>query len=187
MAIKVWQARRYFDSRGWFSETFSARQAADFGIHDVFVQDNQSYSEKRGTIRGIHFQVAPFEQAKLVRCVKGRMLDIVVDLRQGSPSYGQSLSVELTARDGEQVFIPAGFGHAFVTLEDHCEVAYKVTQFYAPQAEAGLRWDCPKLAIDWGLDDTEPVVSSKDAALPGLAGFASPFDYDGRPMILERL
>lgn len=181
--IILFAPRRFGDSRGWFSENFNARREVRNGIDVDFVQDNQSSSASVGTIRGIHFQRPPHAQAKLVRCSRGSLIDYAVDLRRGSPTYGQYRSAELSADNGQQFFIPIGFGHAFVTLEPATEICYKVSDFYDPECDGGIRWDCPELAIGWPL--VGPVVlSDKDAALPTLADFDSPFNYDGQPMTL---
>lgn len=155
------------------------------GIDSTFVQDNQSYSKYSGTIRGIHFQRPPRAQAKLVRCVKGRILDYAVDLRRGSPTYGHHVCAELSAQNGHQLFVPIGFGHAFVTLEDDTEVAYKVSNVYSPEHDGGIVWNDPALGIDWPLPDGGAVLSAKDQALPLLAQFESPFEYDGNPLALN--
>jgi dTDP-4-dehydrorhamnose 3,5-epimerase len=146
------------------------------------VQDNQSYSKPAGTIRGIHFQRPPQAQDKLVRCVCGAIRDYAVDLRRGSPTYGHHVSFELSAENGDQLFVPIGFGHAFVTLEPDTEVTYKVSNYYSPEHEGGIRWNCPTLAIDWPLPPEGAMLSPKDERLPVLADFDSPFDYDGDPL-----
>lgn len=175
--------RRFDDERGWFVELYNARRFAELGFERLFVQDNQSLSKQAFTIRGFHFQVPPHAQDKLVRCVRGRILDFAIDLRCGSPTYGRWVYAELSAENGRQLLVPVGFGHGFVTLEPDCEVAYKVTGYYAPECDAGLRWDDPSINVDWGLPEgTQPVLSDKDRALPLLADFNSPFDYDGRPL-----
>ena len=155
------------------------------GIDSTFVQDNQSYSKYSGTIRGIHFQRPPRAQAKLVRCVKGRILDYAIDLRKGSPTYGHHVYAELTAQNGHQLFVPIGFGHAFITLEDDTEVAYKVSDVYSPECDGGIVWNDPALGIDWPLPAGGAVLSAKDQALPLLAQFESPFEYDGNPLKLN--
>jgi dTDP-4-dehydrorhamnose 3,5-epimerase len=139
-----------------------------------------------GTIRGIHFQRPPHAQAKLVRCSRGRLLDFAVDLRRGSPTYGQHVAAELTAGKGEQLFVPVGFGHAFVTLEPDTEICYKVSDHYAPDCDDGLRWDCPRIGIDWP-DVGAAILSDRDLTLPTLAEFDSPFAYDGAPMRMIRV
>jgi dTDP-4-dehydrorhamnose 3,5-epimerase len=176
--------RRHGDERGWFMETYNARALAADGFETPFVQDNLSLSKPVGTLRGIHFQAPPDGQDKLVRCARGRILDIAVDLRRGSPTYGKWVGAELSAENGRQLLVPIGFGHAFVTLEPDCEVAYKCTALYAPASDGGVRWDDPDLAIDWPLPEGgAPVLSDKDRVLPTLAEFTSPFEYDGRPLL----
>ena len=160
---------------------YNAHREADIGIDVPFVQDNQSYSASAGTIRGIHFQRPPHAQAKLVRCSRGRLIDYAVDLRRGSPTYGHHVAAELTAEKGEQLFVPVGFGHAFMTLEPGTEICYKVSDYYERGCDDGLRWDCPEIAIDWP-DVGTAVLSERDLTLPTLADFDSPFDYDGTPM-----
>lgn len=174
--------RRFADERGWFSETYSRRAAAAAGIADAFVQDNHSLSRPLGTLRGLHFQLPPRAQGKLVRCPRGRIMDYAVDIRRGSPTYGRWLAAELTAENGHQLFVPVGFAHAFLTLEPDTEVAYKVTDDYAPDHEGGIRWDDPDLAISWPLPAPGPVLSPKDAVLPPFSAFDSPFPYDGEPL-----
>lgn len=183
--IKLIKTCRFSDPRGWFRENFVENRWADQLEADLhFVQDNQSYSARPGTLRGIHFQLPPHAQAKLIWCLRGSIYDVAVDLRLGSPTYGHYVSAELSAENGMQQFIPVGFGHGFVTLEPDTEVAYKVSDYYAPECEAGLRWDCPELGIDWPLPPSGPLLSSKDEALPGLAEFSSPFPYDGNPLFV---
>lgn len=173
---------RHVDTRGWFSETYVDRRWAESGVDVAFVQDNHSYSAPVGTIRGIHFQTPPHAQAKLVRCVRGSIVDYAVDLRVGSPTYGHHVAAELSAENGHQLFVPVGFGHAFVTLEPDTEVVYKVSDYYAPDCDGGLRWDCPTIGIDWPLPATGAVLSPKDELLPVLADFQSPFTYAGDPL-----
>jgi dTDP-4-dehydrorhamnose 3,5-epimerase len=174
--------KRFQDARGWFSETYQRDRFKAAGIAADFVQDNQSYSGPAGTLRGIHFQTPPHAQDKLVRCLKGRIWDVAVDLRAGSPTFGQHIATELTAEGGEQFYIPIGFGHAFLTLEPDCEVAYKTSDFYAPECDGGIIWDDPELGITWPLPGAAPELSDKDARLPRLKDFVSPFAYDGRPL-----
>lgn len=174
--------KRFEDPRGWFSEVWQRDRFIAAGIDEDWVQDNQSYSRPAGTLRGIHFQTPPHAQAKLVRCLRGRIWDVAVDLRSGSPTYGRWVAAELTAAKGEQLYIPAGFGHGFVTLEPDCEVAYKTSDFYAPDCDGGLAWNDPDLAIPWPLPGAAPELSDKDARLPGLKDFLSPFPYGGNPL-----
>jgi len=173
---------RFGDARGWFTESYNRRKLADQGISDEFVQDNHSHSAVRGTLRGIHFQTPPHAQAKIVRCIAGAIWDVAVDLRHGSPTFGQWVAAELTAAGGEQLYIPVGFGHGFVTLTDNAEVAYKASDYYAPECDAGLAWDCSAMAIAWPASRASLVLSDKDRTLPGLSEWTSPFAYDGIPM-----
>lgn len=172
------QPVRHLDARGWFSETYSSARLAALGIHCDFPQDNQSYSRRAGTVRGLHFQRSPSAQAKLVTCLKGRISDVMVDLRAGSPSYGCSVTMELTDQ-GEQLYVPIGFAHGFVTLTDDVVVSYKVSALYDPSADAGLVWNDPALGISWPLPASGAIVSDKDSSLPTLAMIDSPFAYDG--------
>ncbi|MFN3878629.1 MAG: dTDP-4-dehydrorhamnose 3,5-epimerase [Brevundimonas sp.] len=178
----VLQPRRFGDSRGWFMETYSEVAALAAGIDVRFVQDNQSFSATEGTVRGLHFQRPPHAQAKLVRCVRGSIMDYAVDVRRGSPTYGQYVAAELTAAGGEQLFVPVGFAHGFVTLEPDVEIAYKVSGLYAPDCDGGIIWNDPMIGIEWPLPGSGAVLSDKDKLLPTLAEFDSPFEYDGRPL-----
>ena len=182
MPVCIVTPKRFEDARGWFSESYNAARFASFGIDAAFCQDNLSFSAEPLTLRGIHFQREPHSQAKLIRCVKGSIFDVAVDLRRASPTYGRSVSTVLTAQGGEQLFVPAGFGHAYLTLVPDCEVAYKVDAYYAPDAEGGIAWNDPRLAIAWPLNGGLPMLSAKDAALPRLADSAFDFPYDGRPL-----
>jgi len=164
-------------------ETYSEASAQTAGIDVRFVQDNHSYSALQGTIRGLHFQRPPHAQAKLVRCVRGAIMDYAVDIRRGSPTYGQHLAAKLTAEGGEQFFVPVGFAHAFITLEPDVEVAYKVSDVYAPACDGGIVWNDPCIAINWPLPRDGAILSHKDKALPTLAEFDSPFEYDGQPLL----
>ena len=166
--------RIFGDPRGAFFESFSARTMEGLGLpHHDWVQDNQSIS-KAGTLRGLHFQRPPHAQAKLVRVAQGRALDVVVDLRPGSPTFGQHATVELTAALGNVIYVPIGFAHGFAALEDDTLFLYKCSDYYAPTAEGGLRWNDPALGIDWGLPG-EALVSPKDEILPLLSELDSPF------------
>jgi len=180
--VQLIQPIRFADDRGWFMETCNLRMLRAAAIDLDFVQDNHSLSHAIGTIRGIHFQRPPHAQAKLVRCVRGRIMDYAVDLRRGSPSYGRYFGAELSAANATQLFIPVGYGHAFVTLEPDTEVIYKVSDVYAPECDRGIAWNDPVIAIDWPLPATGPALSPKDVALPMLSAFDSPFDYDGQPL-----
>ena len=169
---------RFGDARGFFSESWNRARMAAAGFDLDFVQDNHSLSAKAGTIRGLHFQAPPQPQAKLVRCGQGRLFDVAVDIRAGSPTYGHWVGVELSAENGRQLLIPAGFLHGFVTREDGTEVIYKCTDYYAPDCDGGIRWDDPTIGIDWGLNGLAPVLSDKDAKAPLLADFKTPFSVE---------
>lgn len=166
--------QRFGDARGWFSETWSAARMAQAGLDLNFVQDNQSMSAEAGTLRGLHYQRPPHAQDKLVRCTKGAIFDVAVDVRKGSASYGQWVGVDLTAENGHQLLIPKGFLHGFVTRLPNTEVQYKCTDVYAPDCDGGIRWDDPSIGIDWGLT-AAPILSDKDRAAPLLADFVTPF------------
>ena len=165
------RARVFGDQRGSFSETFSRRTMAGFGVDLEFCQDNESFSSLSGTVRGLHFQVEPHTQGKLVRVLHGAIFDVAVDIRPESATFGQHASVELKARDNRSVWIPAGFAHGFCTLADETVVSYKATDFYAPDCERSIRFDDPDLGIDWPVDSADAVVSDKDAAAPSFAEF----------------
>lgn len=159
--------KRHGDARGWFSETWSRKALEGTCADTVFVQDNQAFSAAKGTLRGLHFQKAPHAQGKLIRALRGAIFDVAVDIRQGSPTYGQWVSAELTAEGGEQLWVPRGFAHAYCTITDDCEIFYKVDNLYAPESEGGLAWDDPDLGIPWPVDG-EPLLSAKDKVLPRL-------------------
>lgn len=169
---------RHKDSRGFFSELYNRAAFREFGILNDFIQDNMSFSERVGTVRGLHYQAPPFAQAKLVRCTRGEILDVCVDIRAGSPTFGQTVRRILSARTMNQIFVPAGFAHGFSTLTPQVEVQYKVDNDYAPESEKGIRFDDPSLAIDWELGGHSAVVSDKDRDLPSLSAAASDFVYD---------
>jgi dTDP-4-dehydrorhamnose 3,5-epimerase len=164
---------RFGDDRGWFSETWNAERMRAAGLDFTFVQDNHSFSAARGTLRGLHYQRPPRAQDKLVRCSRGAILDVAVDVRRGSPTYGQWVTEELSAANGRQMLVPKGFLHGFVTLTEDTEVQYKCSDTYAPDCDGAVRWD--SLGIGWGV--TDPVLSAKDAAAPAFADFVSPFVY----------
>ena len=168
-AVKIITPKRFTDARGFFSEVYSRAAFAKAGLDFEFVQDNHSFSGPVGTLRGLHFQTAPFAQAKLVRVARGRVLDVAVDLRRGSPTYGAHVAVELSAANGRQMLVPVGFAHGFCTLEPDCEVLYKVTNVYSAANDCGLAFDDPALGIDWGVDPDKAVLSDKDRKHPRLA------------------
>jgi dTDP-4-dehydrorhamnose 3,5-epimerase len=176
--VRLIEPPRFGDARGFFSETYSQRAFSEAGIDAVFVQDNHSLSAVRGTVRGLHFQAHPFAQDKLVRVVRGRILDVAVDIRQGSPTFGQHVSVEISAEKGNQVLIPIGFAHGLVTLEDNTEVLYKVSDFYSAEHDRGVLWNDPGVGIDWRLGGMEPQLSDKDQRHPLLADLPTYFEYD---------
>lgn len=179
--VRLIPSRRIGDARGWFTEVYSVPAFRQLGIEQTFVQDNHSRSTSAFTLRGLHFQVPPRGQDKLVRCIRGRIFDVAVDVRRGSPTYGRWVGAELSAENGNQLFIPVGFAHGVVTLEPDCEVTYKCSDTYAPASESGIRWD--SAGIDWPLPaGVAPELSDKDRILPSLADLDSPFDYDGRPL-----
>jgi dTDP-4-dehydrorhamnose 3,5-epimerase len=166
--VKLVRPRRFGDERGWFMETYRREAFLAARIDDEFVQDNQSFSAARGTVRGLHLQKPPHAQAKLVRVLSGCILDVAVDLRRSSPTFGQHVAVEIPD-DGTSVYVPVGFAHGFCTLTDNVTVAYKVSGPYAPQAEAGVRWNDPALGIAWPVAEAEATLSAKDRKLPFLA------------------
>lgn len=154
------------DHRGFFMESWSERKMEESGLHYNFVQDNHSLSTVKGTLRGIHFQKGDKAQAKLVRCVRGAVLDVAVDLRHDSPTYKQWVAVELSAENKKQLMIPRGFGHGFVTLNDEVEFLYKADNYYAPEADGGIRWNDPEIGVEWGVE--KPILSAKDEKNPFL-------------------
>lgn len=177
--VVILTPRRFGDARGWFSEIWNAEVMAGLGLDIAFVQDNHSHSAQAGTLRGLHYQRPPHAQAKLVRCTRGAIFDVAVDIRAGSPTFGQWVGVDLTAQNGRQLLIPVGFLHGFVTREPDSEVQYKCSDVYAPECDAAIRWNDPLIGIDWRLTGA-PVVSDKDAGASGMAGFSSPFQWVGR-------
>lgn len=174
--VKIITPKKFGDHRGFFSETYSRRAFADAGIDLEFVQDNHSLSASQGTVRGLHFQTPPHAQDKLVRCVRGAILDVAVDLRRSSPTFGQYVSAVISAENWAQILVPVGFGHGFVTLEPDTEVVYKVTDYYSPSHDAGIRWDDPALAVDWKVTPEQATLSDKDQKLPLLADAPLLFD-----------
>jgi dTDP-4-dehydrorhamnose 3,5-epimerase len=170
--------RRYGDERGFFSEVYNAAVLAQHGIDVTFVQDNHSLSRQVGVVRGLHFQAPPHAQDKLVRVGRGRVMDVAVDIRRGSPDFGRWVAVELSAEAGNQLFIPKGFLHGFAVLEPDSELLYKCSDYYAPDCDGAVRFDDPDLAIDWGVDPGDAVLSAKDAAAPLFRDFDSPFVFE---------
>lgn len=175
--VLVLTPRRFGDDRGFFCESWNKGRLAEAGITLDFVQDNHSFSAAAGTIRGLHFQSSPHAQDKLVRCGRGALLDVAVDIRRGSPTYGHWVTEELSFENGKQLLVPAGFLHGFLTLVPDTEIIYKCTDYYAPDCDGAVRWD--SCGIDWGFDGTSPVLSEKDAIAPLFADFETPFNYDG--------
>lgn len=167
--------RRFADARGAFTETYNRRDYHAIGIEDDFVQDNQSLSVPVGTLRGLHFQTPPHAQAKLVRVLRGRILDVAVDIRANSPTFGRHVAAELSGENGLMLYIPEGFAHGFVTREPNTEVAYKVSALYAPACDRGLAWDDPALGIAWDIDPAAAVLSDKDRRWPRLADLGRVF------------
>jgi len=167
---------RHGDHRGFFTEVWHQGRLAAHGIDTVFVQDNQSFSTQAGTLRGLHFQESPMAQAKLVRCGRGALFDVAVDIRRGSPTYGQWVGETLSFENGHQLFLPEGVLHGFLSLTPETEILYKCSAPYAPDCDGAVRWDT--CGIDWGFDGT-PVLSAKDEAAPAMADFQSPFVWEG--------
>ncbi|MEP4037182.1 dTDP-4-dehydrorhamnose 3,5-epimerase [Pseudophaeobacter sp.] len=176
--LKILVPQRFGDARGFFSECWSRQRLAEQGIDLDFVQDNHSLSMQLGTLRGLHFQSPPHAQAKLVRCGRGALFDVAVDIRRGSPSYGKWFGIELTAENGKQLLVPVGFLHGFITRAPESEILYKCSDYYAPDCDGAVAWD--SCGVDWGFDGT-PLLSDKDAAAPALADFDSPFTWAGDP------
>jgi dTDP-4-dehydrorhamnose 3,5-epimerase len=164
--VLILKPKRFQDGRGFFCETYNKRRLKDVGIDVEFIQDNESLSKLRGTLRGLHFQTDPFAQAKLVSVVKGAALDVVVDLRRSSPTFSQHFSIELSEAEGNEVFIPVGFAHGFLTLAPDTLFAYKVSEYYAPEHDTGIRFDDDVLGINWGEPPDLIVASDKDLQLP---------------------
>ena len=168
--------QRFGDQRGFFAETYSRQKYAGMGVDVEFVQDNHSLSHDVETLRGLHFQMPPHAQGKLVRCGSGAIFDVSVDIRRGSPTYGQWVGYELSAENGHQLYVPIGFAHGFVALVPDSEIVYKCSDYYAPETEGALRWDDPDIGIEWPLKGT-PILSEKDAIAPLLNDFESPFIF----------
>ena len=171
---------RHGDGRGFFAETYNQRAYSRAAIEAVFVQDNHSVSECAGTVRGLHYQDPPHAQAKLVRCGRGSLFDVVVDIRLGSPTYGQWYGEVLSFENGRQLYIPEGFAHGFMTLEADTEIVYKCSDFYAPECEGAVRFDDPDIGIEWPAVDRSITLSEKDATAPLLRDVKSPFNFEVR-------
>jgi len=185
--VVVIKPPEFQDERGSFSETYRREAFEELGITGEFVQDNQSLSRQKGTIRGLHFQVPPAAQAKLIRVLKGVVLDVAVDLRHGSPTFGNYVSRLLSAENREQLFVPEGFAHGFCTLEDDTTVLYKVTRYYSPIHERGVRWDDCRLKIDWGVASGDTLLSQRDQDFPTLDELPITFEYnDSQKPVLHR-
>lgn len=162
--VFVLEPQVFGDARGWFMESWSQRKMHDAGIDVQFVQDNQSFSAQKGTLRGLHYQLNPMCQAKLLRCTRGKIFDVAVDIRKGSPQYGKWVGVELSAENKKQLFIPRGFAHGFITLTNDVEVQYKADNYYAPECDGNIRWDDPDIGVEWPI---KPVIlSEKDSKAP---------------------
>ena len=168
--------RRFDDERGFFSELYSVQKYAEMGLNIEFVQENHSVSRHPGTLRGLHFQAPPHAQAKLVRCGRGALFDAAVDIRRGSPTYGNWVGHVLSANNGHQIYVPIGFAHGFVTLEPHSEIIYKCSDYYAPDTEGTMRWDDPDIGIEWPLKENL-TLNKTDASAPLLKEFKSPFIF----------
>jgi dTDP-4-dehydrorhamnose 3,5-epimerase len=168
--------QRHGDHRGFFAETYSRLKYSELGIEDEFVQDNHSLSREVCTLRGLHFQSPPHAQAKLVRCGRGAIFDVAVDIRRGSPTYGQWEGYELSAENGNQLYVPVGFAHGFVTLEPDSEIVYKCSDYYSPETEGAILWNDPDIGIDWPTA-TDPILSDKDAVAPLFSELESPFIF----------
>lgn len=164
---RILEPQVFGDARGWFMESWSQKKMEDAGIHVDFVQDNHSFSAERGTLRGLHYQLNPMAQAKLLRVSRGAVFDVAVDIRRGSPTYAQWIGIELSAENYRQLFIPRGFAHGFITLTDNVEVQYKADNLYAPDCDGNIRWDDPAIGVAWPF--TPVVLSEKDAIAPSLA------------------
>jgi dTDP-4-dehydrorhamnose 3,5-epimerase len=173
--VYIIEPKVYGDSRGWFVETFSKIKLLELGIKNDFIQDNHSFSSVKGTLRGLHFQKNPKAQTKLLRCIRGRILDVVVDIRKGSPSYKRWIAVELDEENKRQIYIPKGFAHGFLTLSDNVEVQYKVDEYYSADNDRSIRYDDPDFGVSWGIKD--PILSEKDLKAPFFVESDSNFTY----------
>lgn len=170
------EPRRFGDDRGWFMETYKASAFTEQDVEADFVQDNHSFSSTAGTLRGLHYQLRPHQQGKLVRCTKGAVLDIAVDIRQGSPTYGEWTTVELSRANGRMLWVPPGFAHGLLTLEDDTDALYKVTAEYAPDHERTIRWDDPEIGLELPVED--PILKERDARAPSLSEAENNFTWE---------
>jgi len=177
--LQILTPRRFGDTRGFFAETWNQRTLADADINIDWVQDNHSLSDAVGIVRGLHFQAPPHAQDKLVRCGRGTLYDVAVDIRHGSPTYGKWFGIELSFENGKQLLVPKGFLHGFVTRTPDTEIIYKCSDFYAPEADRAVRFDDPAIGIDWGVTSAEVTLSAKDEAAPMLADLPPYFTYEG--------
>ena len=177
--VLILTPKRFGDHRGFFCESWNRARMAEAGVTIDWVQDNHSLSREVGTVRGLHFQSPPHAQAKLVRCGRGRLFDVAVDIRKGSPTFGQWVGEDLSFDNGKQLLIPAGFLHGFVTREVDTEVVYKCSDYYAPECDGAVRFDDPDIGIDWGLAPGAAILSDKDKVAPLLADFDTPFTWEG--------
>ena len=175
VGVKIIEPVVFADGRGYFFENYSYARYSEAGIADVFVQDNHSCSRVKGTLRGLHFQLSPKAQVKLIRCTGGAMLDVVVDIRLGSPTFGKWESFELSADNFKQIYIPKGYAHGFLALTDDVEVQYKASEYYAPEYDRSIRWDDPQIGIAWGVGN--PILSEKDRTAPLLSGSDNNFRW----------
>lgn len=173
--VLIIKPKVFGDHRGWFTETYSKMNFKKVGIDTDFIQDNQSFSAEKGTLRGLHFQLHPKAQAKLIRCTKGKILDVAVDIREGSPTYKKWVAIELTEENKQQLLIPKGFAHGFLTLTDNVEVQYKVDEYYSQEHDRSIRFDDPEVNVDWGIEN--PILSDKDLNAPVLLKSDANFNY----------
>ena len=175
--VKILTPRRFGDARGYFTETWSGPRMKDAGLDVAFVQDNESLSAQKGTLRGLHYQAPPFAQSKLVRVGKGAILDVAVDARRGSPTYGKWIAEEISAANGAQILVPRGFLHGFVTLTPDTLVIYKVDNVYDGASDGSVAWNDADIGVDWGVSPDETVLSDKDRKAPAFRDWVSPFEY----------
>lgn len=173
--VIIIEPKVFGDHRGWFTETYSKEKFKEHGVEIDFIQDNHSFSAQKGTLRGLHFQLNPKAQTKLVRCTKGKILDVAVDIREGSPTYKKWVAVELTEENKKQLLVPKGFAHGFITLTDNVEVQYKVDEYYSPENDRSIRYDDPEIGVAWGIE--APILSEKDLNAPLLEDCSINFKY----------